>query len=284
LWFCAVGLLFFGALIFFAVAVLMSAWRIRRSWRLHVPTARAMQMERKFCEPRFLPKLFRRTMRRSLERNPIGWLQQYSVAARMTKWGWCLFVILVESLFTLNLNDVDTGQPFVFGILVLAMAFSASGSFRRERESGALELLLVTPLRVWQIVLGRIGGIWRQFLPALTLAAGAAFYVSTFGGFFLDQSHLAELLALFSVLLGSFITVPVIGLYWSLRRTNYLVSWIGAVVTSLLVPWCCAAIGRRLDFASPGIPLFISFQLLAAIFCGVRLVSNLSARRFVIAT
>ena len=47
-----------------------------------------------------------------------------------------------------------------------------------ERESGVLELLLVSPLGEKQIIAGRLSGLWGQFAPAavLLLAIWAYFF------------------------------------------------------------------------------------------------------------
>jgi ABC-type transport system involved in multi-copper enzyme maturation permease subunit len=284
-WFWVAGLIFAGAWLFFGIAIALAAWRIRRSWRLQTQTAYAARLENRFCEPRYWPAVFRKRMNRSLERNPIGWLQQYSVAARLTKWGWCLFVVVVECLFTLNLNDVSFGQTVVFAVLLLAMTFTAAGSFRRERETGALELLLVTPLRVWQIVAGRVGGIWRQFLPATLLALAAALYVSTFDGSFFDHSQVEEMTIGLPLLLSSFLTIPVVGLYWSIRCANFLLAWIGVSLTALVVPWCLtwawSVTSSHENFFS-GALVFLCVQIGLAAVAAVRLIANLTARRFVI--
>ncbi len=287
-WFSAALALLSGAGVFFGLAISLAAWGVRRSWRLQAQTARAIQLERKFFQPRFWPALFRKRMRRTMERNPIGWLQQYSVRARLAKWGWCLFVVTVECLFTLNLNDVTSGQVFVFAVLLFAMTFTAAGSFRRERETGALELLLVTPLRVWQIVVGRIGGIWRQFLPATVLALVAALYVSTFGGSLSDHSDRVEMTENFCLLLSSFVAVPLTGLYWSMRRANFLVAWVGAFTSSLVLPWCATWGFLRVmhdqdQNQSWALVIFLGVQLGVAAFSAARLFANLSARRFMIA-
>ena len=57
---------------------------------------------------------------------------------------------------------VDEVQVFVKG----GRGGDGSGSFRRERETGVLELLLVAPLSTHQIVWGRLRAIWGQFAPA----------------------------------------------------------------------------------------------------------------------
>ena len=72
------------------------------------------------------------------------------------------------------------GPPVIF---VGSIALSAAGSFRRERELGAVtELLLVAPLRVGQIVAGRVRSLWGQFLPAVTLFLAVWWFFSPVSG------------------------------------------------------------------------------------------------------
>src|SRR5438093_7070631 len=91
-------------------------------------------------------------MRGLLTRNPIGWLQQYSWSARLVKWGWCLGIVLLECVLVTDrsLSNVWDGQYLLASLLILGVAFTASGSFREECQTGAMELLLVTPLKVPQ--------------------------------------------------------------------------------------------------------------------------------------
>jgi hypothetical protein len=39
-------------------------------------------------------------MRATLEWNPIAWLQQYSWQARVSKWGLCLAIVVIECACT----------------------------------------------------------------------------------------------------------------------------------------------------------------------------------------
>ena len=55
---------------------------------------------------------------------------------------------------------------------------NSSSSFRRERETRVLELLLVSPINEWQIILGRLRGLWTQFLPSLALLLGGWAYLA----------------------------------------------------------------------------------------------------------
>ena len=92
---------------------------------------------------------------------------------------------------------------------------NAAGSFRRERETGVLELLLVSPLNEWQIIGGRLRGLWGQFLPAM-VALGSIWLYSV--SVFPTDGESGWLV----FVLSSFLTLPVIGLYFSLRRANFM--------------------------------------------------------------
>jgi ABC-type Na+ efflux pump permease subunit len=53
-------------------------------------------------------------------------------------------------------------------VLVLAAIYSfvSVNAFLTEKKSGALELLLVTPVSPDAIIFGRVWGLWLQFLPS----------------------------------------------------------------------------------------------------------------------
>src|SRR5207302_8212546 len=111
-------------------------------------------------------------MRRLMERNPIAWLQQYSWRARATKWGLCLGFLVLECIALritwASRQFYDMMSSLQFGLMVIAglmFVFVGVSSFQMEKQTGALELILVTPLRVNQIIFGRVYGLWKQFLP-----------------------------------------------------------------------------------------------------------------------
>jgi hypothetical protein len=105
-------------------------------------------------------------MQLSLDKNPIAWLQQFSWKHRIIKWGLCLafVVVLCEApIFKIEIADL---AGWLLPVLAVTMTFSGINGFLEEKRSGALELILVTPLSVNQIILGRVQGLWKQFLPA----------------------------------------------------------------------------------------------------------------------
>ena len=127
-------------------------------------------------------------------------------------------------------------------LLGLSLAFSAAGSFQRERQNGALELILVTPLSVGQIIWGRLCGLWGQFLPALAVMGTIWMFLCSQGGMFDFWPHYYGLdvylnYAFFTFLLASFAAIPVVGLYFSLQRRHFLAAWLLTLALCLALPW-----------------------------------------------
>jgi len=244
-WLRALGWLFFESILGFVAIALLASWRVRQTWRLEPPSLRQARLQRFFCAPRIWKSIFRSKMRGLPARNPIGWLQQYSWSARLVKWGWCLGIVLLECVLVTDrsLSNVWDGQYLLASLLILGVAFTASGSFRQECQTGAMELLLVTPLKVPQILRGRIRGVWGQFLPATVVLALAWLWLlkdaSLFAGYDYasDTGHrrvFGIVLPLF--FLSSFFLLPGIGLFFSLQRLHFVGAWLLTCVTGLLAP------------------------------------------------
>jgi ABC-type transport system involved in multi-copper enzyme maturation permease subunit len=265
-----------------------AAWMVSRSWREQPPSARILWLQDRLCRPVFFQDALRRWLRWQLQRNPIGWLEQRSWSGRLVVWSWFAIVMCAYSSMFANMalykNAFGALQTLLASILALGIAVSAAGSFRRERESGVLELLLVAPLRESQLILGRVRGLWAQFIPASVLLCAVWLYCATF---------LAVGSQLMSVLLYvvTFITLPVVGLYFSLTRGSFM----AALLWTLLVQFACpAALLQAMDFMlAPSMALSnrdelflggrlvpILFQILLALFLSWRLHSNLKRRKF----
>jgi ABC-type transport system involved in cytochrome c biogenesis permease component len=189
-------------------------------------------VQRTFCTPVLWVSFFRRWMRRKLERNPIGWLEQRTWSGRLVTWGWLAVLVsiysavLTDRQFLMNANGL---QETMAWLLAGTMAMSAAGSFRRERDTGVLELLLVSPLGENQIISGRLGGLWSQFLPAAGLLMSVWAYCSTF----LPNGSNAGVGLFFLV---AFLTVPVFGLYFSLGSRNFIIAFLATLAVGLLLP------------------------------------------------
>ena len=229
-----------GVLLVFAVglaglATLVASRQIQRAWNADPRSPRPQRRSEvfDFYQAFSGPAVFRRRMRRRLERNPVAWLQQRSGNARLAKWGWCGLILIGPSV-ALAFGGLVGALVWLHRIemlVVLGMVFTAASSFRNDRESGVMEVLLVTPLTERQILWGRLWGIWQQFFPAvLTLGFGALLLIPRtewVGN--LPRSDLALLLSLHVV--GLYLGLPIIGVYFGLWRIHLLV----AVALSLVV-------------------------------------------------
>ena len=151
------------------LSIEIASRNLRRYWREEPPSARQVWLEKKLFTPIVMVSFLRGWMRRKLERNPIGWLEQRSWSGRLVTWGWFAVMISVYSAAFSNADVshfLDAIQKFMAWLLLGVIAVTAAGSFQRERETGLLELLLVSPMTVGQIIGGRLRGVWGQFLPA----------------------------------------------------------------------------------------------------------------------
>jgi hypothetical protein len=232
------SLLPLAALIGFVV-VRIVAVILRRTWQDRPKTRRQTEVEHFFFAPVFWTGLFRTWMRRSLEGNPIGWLEKRRVSGRIMSWIWLAIMISFATTLAYGGLGVRAGEfnPLMW-LLLATLAYVAAGSFRRERETGALELILVTPISERQIILGRLRGLWSQFLLTFLLWAGVVIYLSTA----LDRWRPDELIQFTT----AYLVVPVVGLYFSLRSRFVLLAWLATLTACFALPrlvwWFCYAV------------------------------------------
>lgn len=218
----------------FSAAILLASRRLKKTWQENPPSPKQLWLQKVFCTPMFWTELLRRRNQAQLSNNPIGWLQQYSWSARLGKWGWCGVVITFVSWFLANnYQMLSAGCSLLKTGLLLSMAFSAVGSFQREKQNGALELLLVAPLRENQIILGRLRGIWGQFLPAFIILITSVVMVRS--GF--SSSYFSRHQPLLLNWVAEFVVVPIVGLYCAMRWKNFLFAWGVTCAVTLLLPW-----------------------------------------------
>ena len=217
--------------------------RVERSWQDKAPTVKRQRLVQRYCTPLFQQR-FRRKMQRSLDWNPIAWLQQYSWKARVTKWGLCLALIVIEQAiaFTGNVETFVTGQVVLLAVLGMVYIFVGVNSFIEEKRSGALELLLVTPVSVNTIIFGRTWGLWKQFGPSLLIVAAVVGLRFKFlwdldplfsfpGSVYRGMRSNSDQLLVFC----NFLTLPIFATYAALRVKNLLAA-AGLTVVGALLP------------------------------------------------
>jgi ABC-type transport system involved in multi-copper enzyme maturation permease subunit len=239
-WFRGVMGMVIGAALVLLAATWIGAWRIERSWRETPADSSVSELRDQYFRPVFAVQSFKRRLSRALMANPIGWLQQYSTSARLVKWGWCLFIIVVEIIFSSNSNDLYEAQAGLGLLLLLGLTFSATASFRQELETGAFELLLVTPIRERQIVVGRLRGLWQQFLPAILVYGAGMIYLAVG---WRDQSHGPQAWLSLTRTMAGYCTLPLVGLYFSVLRWNFFGAWLAACVVGMAPAWLCRSFG-----------------------------------------
>ena len=269
------------------LVVLAAGARTRRSWREEPPPRWQVWLERIFCTPVLWRVFYEGWMRRKLEHNPIGWLEQRTWSGRLVTWGW---VAVLISVYTTVLTDrrffwaSNTIQEFIAFLVACSLAASAAGSFRRERETGVLELLLVSPLGETQILSGRLRGLWGQFLPAAVLLLAVWMYSSRF----LPNPSGTGVLVFYAM---TFLTLPVFGLYYSLRCRNFLPAFIFTISVGMLMPLGLAHVLRALWFLNGNSLPFLwgqmrpsglatVCQVILAVYCWRRLYRRLEKRGF----
>ena len=280
-WMALVATLAVGAVLLLLFAMMIAAAQVRRSWREEPSSRRMTETRKALTRPRFATGTLRRRLSRSLERNPIGWLQHYSWSGRITKWGWLAAIIAVESFLITDVRSFADAQSLIVLVLVAGLAFTASTSFREERESGALELLLVCPLTVAQLIWGRLRGIWMQYLPSfalliLCLAVGAE--IENY-----DSNHKTGWF--YAITIAVFITVPVIGLFFSLHTANFLAAWLWTMGFGIGLPIFVVDQQRLIQWffgTSNAEAVVFCLQWIVAEVFWLLLYDRLSRRRFVI--
>lgn len=255
LWFSPVP-----ALVLFLLVLWFAARRVAKSWQDKTPSLRQESLIRTYCTPVF-ERWFARKTRRTLDRNPIAWLQQYSWKARLGKWVLCLaFVVIATVAVSGDFNFGELTEPLFFWTIAAGMTFAGINSFAQEKRNGALELILITPISVNQIIFGRVLGVWKQFLPAALILVGfdaAIIWVS--GDLKIDEffDHrivdlLRDYFAPRLVVVCGFFTLPFFALYFALRVKNQIVA-AGMTWAALLLPALFVMLGiGALQFQFPG--------------------------------
>jgi hypothetical protein len=274
------GLLAFVSLLVSYLLIHLSAWNLARTWQDHPPSARIIWWKDKLFRPVLFRQQLHMWLRWQLQRNPIGWLEQRSWSGRLVVWSWFAVVMCIYSSIFANLalyhRAFHVVQSFLATLLAGSLAITAAGSFRRERETGVLELLLVAPLPEWQIISGRVRGLWAQFLPAVCLLTAVWLYGASF------LSPFSEVPSVLGYAM-TFATLPIVGLYFSLAKPNFISAVVWTLLVEMVLPTTSALI-LNLGYGNPQDlgNLFVQavFQLAITAFLAWRLLVLLKSRRF----
>jgi ABC-type transport system involved in multi-copper enzyme maturation permease subunit len=214
------------SLLFFRFSMWFCTRRITRYAEANIETVRKAALRRRFLTPVLWKDRFRASMRRTLQNNPFMWLEYRGAWARALRWAALLALIGFESLYITQLLEPTSQSAFVglfeahiflLWILLLTITLKSTTSFQYERESGAIELILVTPITEWNLVVGRLTAVLRYYLPIILAMA-----VFTFIAWQLETYHNAQSFHSAVNLWLSVFSIPVVGLFFALRCKTYL--------------------------------------------------------------
>jgi ABC-type transport system involved in multi-copper enzyme maturation permease subunit len=231
------------------LVIWIAGWRLKRTWRDEPQSARAERIDKALHSPVLGAGLLRRWLSWRLARNPIGWLEQRRPGGRLVAWLWFAALLFVYGAY--GCNGIGQGfhpeslsaiQERLGWLLLLSIALSSAGSFRRERENGVLELLLVSPMREWEMIRGRLRALWSQFLPAIVIFLTASLLQAV-----IFRSEEGPVLLPYFAL--GYITLPVIGLYFSLARKHFIASVFWTLLFGGIFPVMLLNFGDILELA-----------------------------------
>ncbi len=265
--------------ILFIIVINAAVRTLRETWDQDAAAPEQPQWVEAFSDSDFWRTVFHWNHGRTLDRNPMAWLQEYSWTARLTKWGWFIAILFAE-FFTLV--GFPGCQPQLTTALALGVAFSATGSFRRERQSGLLEILLVTPISSRQLIAGRLWGIFSHFFPALIALsvcwnADRIYYEKIF--------HHNPYALIFPNPLA-FVALMIVGLYLSLSRLNFLVVWLLAWTLAFLLPAIASVLLDQFSVMPQTVIIAVTstYQLALALAAWFLLRRDMDQRNFLEAT
>lgn len=234
-----------GTSVLLVIVVIYVAHRIKISWRDKPPSVRQERLAQQYCTPVFRRWFARRTQR-TMDWNPIAWLQQYSWKARLGKWGICLVCVVVESIMIRIFRgywEWERQQAVLLEGLAVLFTFAGVAGFLRQKQSGALELILSTPVSANQFAWGRICGLWAQCLPSALVCCG--------NSLFIEKISKSANYPLLGVIFGCVFSLPFLTTYFALAVKNVIVATVLTLAALFLASF---AAGKLLTFRADSFP------------------------------
>ncbi|MCC6232485.1 MAG: ABC transporter permease subunit [Verrucomicrobiales bacterium] len=189
------------------------------------------------------------TRSRTFDREPFAWMITRESRPVLGTWIglamlgalWCWGFVEMKGEWLQAPIGITT--LFLAGLfLKLRMANTACRPLHDHRRTGALELLLATPLQPHRIVRGLIHGLWSTFAPPVALLLLISFpLVMNSVRYSFSTPDTVEILSTFAVVLG-ILVLDLIALAWTgawhgLRSQRYVRAVTLSVLQILVLPW-----------------------------------------------
>lgn len=199
-----------------------------------------------------------------LDRNAFLWLASRERVKTKYAWGIIAFFLglylWIALQFENMLFDLAVGAALMMLIHLVFKIWLASEVCSRlieDRRSGALELLLSTPLSVREIAHGQSAALGRIFLkPIIFLLAMEALFILGGMNEYRQQASKQERLLVFGTLIGTFLldlwALKWVGLWLSMSAKSMERVLITTIVRVLLLPWLIFAVLSGLRMLNSG--------------------------------
>ena len=232
------------------LALLLTTFILPRVWQDKAASAKTLRRREQWqlmtAGPADARALFRR---RLLEINPFYWLASRERFKVALVWLWlgAGAVLWVVGLVRAKRDWLDPGTYMMTAVLLHSffkcwIAMEASRRLGLDRRSGALELLLCTPLSVKEILRGQWLALLRQFGAAIALICVMDILFLALG---LKHSYSAndrhEWIVLWLAGLGMFVldlaALALLAMWMSLKNRKPTQAGLLAIVRVCIIPW-----------------------------------------------
>ena len=171
------------------IAVVAACFATPRTWKDFAPNPRQALWQRRWRDWTLGTEADQRVLRlRWLNINPVLWLARRERHRRAFFWGflalyfalWFLSYLFLPKAWATSEGILVTGT-LLHLVLKLWLALEASRRLASDKRNGVLELLLVTPIEVSDILRGLVIGLKRQFLLPFFVVTGIDVLLLLFG-------------------------------------------------------------------------------------------------------
>ena len=241
----------------------LSCWIVPRTW--HDKAADSTRRRSRLARWLFggTPEARLKFRRAMLDLNPFLWLTSRDRAKTSSVW-----LLLVAGGFAWAWGlwkyprQWDDEGMFVFSamithaILKIWLATEATRQLGMDRRSGALELLLSTPISVRQILSGQLWSLWKQFGPpsVVVLLTDLIFFTADS-----DLSWKLFWITIMAVFVLDMITLGWVGMWLGLAHKHPSRAAASAIARVMALPWaiflgCMTSFALFFHFARPRTP------------------------------